>query len=1143
MGSSLGDEILKNNSGSNIGVRELLLSGTQALVQATLIQKERDEFLGLNTAGYITGYRGSPLGSVDKEFNKSNSFLAEKSIFFHEALNEDLAATALWGSQQSNLNGEGKHDGVFGLWYGKGPGVDRSGDALRHANLAGTSKFGGVVMVMGDDHTGESSTTLHQSDYGLIDSMIPIFSPSGVQEIIDYSVYGWSLSRFAGVWVGLKCIKDTVEVREIVNINSTNILINKDTTQKFSGKFGIRLNDTPFEQEERIHNQKLPAVKYFVRKNNIDKGLFKNEKSTIGIVSAGKNWLDLMSSLAILGLNENKCKELGITCYKIGVIWPLEDQNFKTWAKNLKTIIIIEEKRKILEDQIKNILFNENKRPNVYGEFDENGNKLFPSSYSLNPNQIVKVISSFVYKTTNHKLRKINPSEGKDNSLVQSKINYDPRKPYFCAGCPHNSSTVIPEGSRAYAGIGCHYMVQWMDRSTVGYTHMGGEGANWIGEAQFSKRDHIFQNIGDGTYNHSGLQAIRAAIAAGVNITYKILFNDAVAMTGGQKNDGSLDPLKIIRELNAFGVKKIVGVYDPKEEIDFKSYKNLVELKPREQLLDVQKALQKIKGVSAIVYIQTCAAEKRRRRKLGTFPNPKETLYINPEVCEGCGDCGIQSNCVAILPLETRLGRKRYIDQSSCNKDFSCLGGFCPSFVSLEIGNLKKEKSLNLKFKEIPEPKINFEYESTYNIVFTGIGGTGIVTMGTILALAAKTEKKYVGIMEMAGLAQKGGEVHVHCKISNSSNKINSIRVDSGQANVIIGGDLVVTAAEKTLSLSNRFKTALICNSNELITGDFTRNPQLQIKSNNMKLSLISNFKKKSTWFINSTEIAKSNLDNTIYSNLVLLGYAFQAGLIPLKLQSIFSAIKFNSKKYMMNLNAFNLGRKCYIDNLNKNISTNDVRTEEQKVQNADTFQFRKSRLEDFGGSHIVNKFVKKVNKSLEIDKTLGKAVSDGYFNVLYNKDEYEVARLHVKYLKENLDLNFKNYKNLNFFLAPPILNFIKVNGRPKKFKFGGWIYIVFYLLMFLKPLRNSIFDIFSLSKERKMERQLLVSYEKDLEFIFKNFNNENKDLLIEIARLPSKVLGFGPVKIKSIDDHYTHRNNIYNKLSKLNNLNLNAAE
>lgn len=1139
----MGDEILKNNSSSNIGVNELLLSGTQALVQATLIQKERDDFLGLNTAGYVTGYRGSPLGAVDQEFNNSNSILKEKSIFFKEALNEDLAATALWGCQQSNLNGEGKHEGVFGLWYGKGPGVDRSGDALRHANLAGTSKFGGVVMVMGDDHTGESSTTLHQSDYGLIDSMIPIFSPSGVQEIIDYSIFGWSMSRFAGVWAGLKCIKDTVEVREIVNISTNNILINKDTNEKFSGKFGIRLNDTPFEQEERIHNQKLPAVKFFVRKNNINKGLFKCQKSTIGIVSAGKNWLDLMSSLAMLGLNENKCKELGITCYKVGVIWPLEDQNFKTWAKNLKTIIIIEEKRKILEDQIKNILFNENKRPYVYGEFDENGNKLFPSSYSLNPNQIVKVISSFVYKSTNQKLSNSFSSEEIENSFIQSKINYDPRKPYFCAGCPHNSSTIIPDGSRAYAGIGCHYMVQWMDRSTVGYTHMGGEGANWIGEAQFSRRDHIFQNIGDGTYNHSGLQAIRAAIAAGVNITYKILFNDAVAMTGGQKNDGSLNPLKIIKELNAFGVKKIVGVYDPKEEIDFKSYRNLVELKPREQLLAVQKTLQKIKGVSAIVYIQTCAAEKRRRRKLGTFPNTKETLFINPEVCEGCGDCGIQSNCVAILPLETKFGRKRYIDQSSCNKDFSCLGGFCPSFVSLEPGNLKKENSLNIQFKEIPEPKTNFDYDSTYNIVFTGIGGTGVVTMGTILALAAKTEQKYVGIMEMAGLAQKGGEVHVHCKISNSSKRINSIRVDSGQANVVIGGDLVVTAAEKTLILSNRFKTALICNSNELITGDFTRNPQLQLNSNNMKLSLKSNFDNKSTWFINSTKIAKSNLGNTIYSNLILLGYAFQAGLIPLKLQSFLSAIKINSKKYEMNLNAFELGRQCYVDNLNKNSISNDVNFEEQKIQKCDSFQLRKSRLNDFGGSKFVKKFTKTVKQSNEIDKTLGKAVSDGYFNVLYNKDEYEVARLHVKYLKENLDLNFKNYKNLNFFLAPPILNFIKLNGRPKKFKFGDWIYLIFYLLIFFKPLRNTIFDIFGFSKERKMERQLLLSYEKDLEFIFRNFNNENKSLLVEIARLPSKILGFGPVKIKSIDNHYKDRKKLYDKLSKLNNFNLSAAE
>ncbi len=1138
----MGEKILKNDAGSNAGINEQLISGTQALVQATLIQKERDDFLGFRTAGYVTGYRGSPLGSVDQEFNKTNNVLKENSIFFHEALNEDLAATALWGTQQSNLNGEGKYDGVFGLWYGKGPGVDRSGDALRHANLAGTSKLGGVVMVMGDDHTGESSTTLHQSDYGLIDSMIPIFSPSGVQEIIDYSIYGWSLSRYAGVWAGLKCIKDTVEVKEIVNISPANILIHEDTNEKFSGKFCIKLNDTPYEQEERIHNQKLPAVKYFVRKNKIDKELFKNQKSTIGIVSAGKNWLDLMSSLAMLGLDENRCKELGITCYKVGVIWPLEDQNFKIWAKNLKTIIIVEEKRKILEDQIKNILFNEHNRPNVYGEFDEKGDKLFPSSYALNPNQIIKVISEVVHKVTNRKISKIFPSENIAEDFLKSKLNYDPRKPYFCAGCPHNSSTIIPDGSRAYAGIGCHYMVQWMDRSTVGYTHMGGEGANWIGEAQFSKRDHIFQNIGDGTYNHSGLQAIRASVAAKINITYKILFNDAVAMTGGQKNDGDLDPLKIINELNAFGVKKIIGVYDPKENIDLKTYKKHVELQPREQLLSVQNRLQKIKGVSAIVYIQTCAAEKRRRRKLGTFPNTKETLFINPEVCEGCGDCGIQSNCVAILPLETQLGRKRYIDQSSCNKDFSCLNGFCPSFVSLETSLIKNENPSIKESNNIPEPKINFKIENTYNIVFAGIGGTGVVTMGTILALAAKEEKKYVGIMEMAGLAQKGGEVHVHCKIADTSKEINSIRVDDGQANVVIGGDLVVTASTKTINLANKFNTALICNDNELVTGDFTRNPQFKIKSSNMKKSLISNFNKNSTWFLNSTEFSKLNLGNTIYSNLVLFGYAFQAGFIPLKFKSICSAIETNSKKSEMNLNAFNLGRNLYIND-ESTAKNQRSKIKDKKSQYEDPFTFRHQRLKDYAGSKYANKFKIKVNQYIKLDKELGKAVSEGYFNVLYNKDEIEVARLHVKYLKENLDLNFQKYKNIKFFLAPPILSFIKINGRPKKFKFGSWTYFIFYLLIFLKPFRNSIVDIFSFSKERKMEIELLKSYENDLIYISNNFNQQNKKILIEIARLPTKVLGFGPIKVKSIDNHYLQREILYSKLKGFNKIKLAAAE
>ncbi len=1129
--------MIEKRSDSN-GVDEALLSGTQALVTACVIQRQRDKQLGLDTAGYVTGYRGSPLGAVDQEFTKAKVTLGQNAILFQEALNEDLAATALWGTQQSNLHGEGSHAGVFGLWYGKGPGVDRSGDVLRHANLAGTSPIGGVVMAMGDDHTGESSTTLHQSDYGLIDAMIPIFSPSGVQEIIDYAILGWSLSRYAGVWAGLKCIKDTVEIKEIVDKSPQRIRINNAFGMGTSGDLSIRLGDTPLQQEERLHNLKVPAVKLFVRENKIDKIFFKQKSARIGILSAGKNWLDLLSALDLLGLDAKKCEALGITCYKVGVVWPVEESNLRGWAKELDVILVIEEKRKLLEGQVKNILFNTTNHAKVIGEYDQNGSLLFQTSFSLNPVQIAKGIASLIKHSIGSdsmtkKMSELDPSR---NTLKNSL--YQPRQPYFCAGCPHNSSTIIPSGSRAYAGIGCHYMVQWMDRATEGYTHMGGEGANWIGEAAFSNRAHIFQNIGDGTYNHSGLMAIRAAVAADVNITYKILFNDAVAMTGGQRNDGALDPLRIIRELQAFGVKEVIGIYDPKEELDLIAYKKLVEIKPRDQLLKVQSRLEKIKGVTAIVYIQTCAAEKRRRRKRGILPEPNDRLFINPEVCEGCGDCGIQSNCVAILPLETNLGKKRSIDQSSCNKDFSCVNGFCPSFITVEGGSLSTSENGSEDFMSLPEPSpVNLDGEP-YNIVITGIGGTGVVTVGTILALAAKAENKYVGIMDMAGLAQKGGEVHVHCKISKDRGDIAAIRVADGQADLILGGDLLVTASQKALDLAKNDRTRVVCNLNELITADFTRNPDLKFNTDSMKLSIISKTKRDCAWFIDSTNLSKSHLGNSIFSNIVLLGFAFQASLIPLKSTALEVAFGKNKASADENIRAFNIGRRIFLtDHTDREKERSDKFLEDKSITSLVSrgdFLTRSNRLRDYGGNVLCKKYEEKVSKAFSLDEELGKAVMVAYFNVLYRKDEYEVARLHLRYLRSSLKTTFSRYKRLKFHLSPPLLSFIKQNGRPKKYAFGEWILILFKLLTFLRPLRDSKFDLFGMSKERRLEKKLINDYEKDLLFIFSNFNHNSQEVLTEIAKNPSTVRGFGPIKEKTIIKAYTLRSELFSKYEKM---------
>ena len=813
--------------------RHVLLNGTQALVRLMLMQKVRDTAAGLNTAGYVTGYRGSPLGAVDMQMNKAAKPLAENDITFQWGLNEDLAATALWGAQQAELRGEGKFDGVFGLWYGKGPGVDRSGDVVRHANMAGTSALGGVLMAMGDDHTGESSTVLHQSEWALMDAYMPIVSPAGVQEILDYGIYCYALSRFCGLWVGLKTMKDTVEATSVVDGRPDRMQLVTPEFPMPEGGLNIRLVDTPHLQEERVIDHKRFAAEAFARANRIDKRMWGKPGAKIGFVAAGKNWLDLVHAMSLLNISEDDAERLGITTYKIGQTFPLDMTSFNEWAEGLDLIVVVEEKRKLIEVQIKEAIFDERRGRRVYGWYKGGAggmhrDELFPTRGALDPIMIAEKLGGILIEegrdTDAIKAGMQNLSDARRNDNAE---DIAARLPYFCSGCPHNTSTKVPEGSRAYAGIGCHYMAQWMDRSTTGFTHMGGEGANWIGEAPFSNTNHVFQNLGDGTYNHSGVQAIRAAIAAKTNITYKILYNDAVAMTGGQHNEGDLDAPRIAQELKAMGIKRVAIVYDEKEEPARDGFPKNLEWHERADMDKVQKEFREIEGVSAIIYIQTCAAEKRRRRKRGQFPDPDKRVFINTDVCEGCGDCGVQSNCVSIVPKETELGRKRMIDQSSCNKDFSCLKGFCPSFVTLEGAKVKKEATTELKLPDLPDPDLP-AINGTHNVVITGVGGTGVVTIGAVLAQAAQIDGKGAGMMEMAGLAQKGGAVHIHCRIAERPEDISAIRVATGEAHALIGGDLVVSAGPKTLGLTKSGQTGAVVNSHEIITGDFTRDTEFR---------------------------------------------------------------------------------------------------------------------------------------------------------------------------------------------------------------------------------------------------------------------------------------------------------------------------
>ncbi len=1088
----------------------ILMNGTQALVRLMLMQKARDRAVGLNTAGYVTGYRGSPLGSVDLQMNKAKKDLDAADVVFNEGLNEDLAATALWGSQQAELRGEGKFDGVFGLWYGKGPGVDRSGDVMRHANMAGTSPHGGVIMAMGDDHTGESSTTLHQSDWAMVDAYMPVLSPAGVQEILDYGLYGYALSRFTGMWVGLKVMKDTIEVTSVVDGSPDRAEFVTPDFKMPEGGLNIRLVDTPVAQEARMIDYKRFAAEAFARANKIDKRVWGKPGAKIGFVAAGKNWLDLMHAMHLLGIDRDEAERLGITTYKVGQVWPLDMKSFHDWAEGLELIVVVEEKRKLIEVQVKEALFDDQHR-RVYG-WMKDGKELFPTRYALSPTHIAKCVGKVLIEegrgTDGIKagLQVIEDTEKADNAPEIAS-----RLPYFCSGCPHNTSTRLPKGARAYAGIGCHYMVQWMDRDTIGFTQMGGEGANWIGEAPFSKRDHVFQNLGDGTYNHSGIQAIRAALAAGTTITYKILFNDAVAMTGGQKNEGGLTADRIAREVKAMGVDHLAIVYDEKEDIDFSKFPRDAATHPRSELLSVEDKFSKISGVSVIVYVQTCAAEKRRRRKRGQFPDPDKRVFINTDICEGCGDCGVQSNCVSIVPVETELGRKRAIDQSSCNKDFSCLQGFCPSFVTVQGARIRKSATVDVDVGDLPDPELP-RINGTHNVVITGVGGTGVVTIGAVLAMAAHLDQKGAGMMEMAGLAQKGGAVHIHCRLANRPEDISAIRVATGECDALIGGDLVVSAGSKTLGLMKTGRTGGVVNSHEIITGDFTRNTEFKLPMEQLGLSLQARLGDRLAMF-DASDLAKTVMGDSIFSNMMMLGAAWQQGLLPLTRDAIFQAIELNGAAVDGNKRAFEIGRWAVLNPAEvEKMLTPNVTELPRSLE--DRIAFRADHLVRYQSGRLARRYRKRVDAIG--DPRLKEAVAKGYHKVLAFKDEYEVARL-MQETEAKVRAEFDGDLKLTYLMAPPVLSRTGPDGRPKKREFGSWIVGALSILPRLKALRGTPFDPFGWSAERRMERDLIRRYEADMAEILRDPRDETMDAAIALAELPLQIRGFGPVKV---DNH-----------------------
>lgn len=1095
----------------------VMLNGTQALVRLMMMQKARDKAAGLNTAGLVTGYRGSPLGAVDMQMQRAEKHLTGSDVTFQYGLNEDLAVTALWGAQQAEIRGEGKYDGVFGLWYGKGPGVDRSGDAFRHANMAGSSTHGGVLVAMGDDHTGESSTVLHQSEWSLLDCYLPIVSPAGVQEILDYGIYGYELSRFSGLWVGLKTMKDTIEVTSVVDGDPDRIQIKRPEFDMPEGGLNIRLADDRFQQEDRIIDYKRFAAEAFSHANKMDKRVWGKPGAKIGFVAAGKNWLDLVHAMSLLNIDETMAERLGITTYKVGQTWPMDVRGFNAWAEGLDLIVVVEEKRKLIEVQIKEAIFDDRRGRRVYGWYkggvgEANREELFPTKYALDPIMIAEKLGGILIE------------EGRDTEAVKAGLaalddakradnaeEIAARLPYFCSGCPHNSSTKLPDGSRAYAGIGCHFMVQWMDRETTGFTHMGAEGANWIGEAPFSNRTHVFQNLGDGTYNHSGVQAIRAALAEGTNITYKILYNDAVAMTGGQQAEGGLTAQQIAHELKAMGMKTIAVVYDDKEDVDAKLFPAGMRMHERAELMDVQKEFEKVEGVSAILYIQTCAAEKRRRRKRGQFPDPDQRVFINPDVCEGCGDCGIQSNCVSIVPKETELGRKRAIDQSSCNKDFSCVNGFCPSFLTVEGAKIRKEATAELKLPDLPEPKLP-EIIGTHNVVITGVGGTGVVTIGAVLAQAAQIDGMGAGMMEMAGLAQKGGAVHIHCRLAKRPEDISAIRVATGEAHALIGGDLVVSAGAKTIGLMKTGQTGGVVNSHEIITGDFTRDTNFQLPTDRLQVALQARLQDGLALF-DASELARVTMGDSIFSNMMVFGAAWQQGLIPVSHAAITEAITLNGAAVERNLRAFEIGRWAVVDPVEAAKIAKPANVVQLPKSLDEIITFRSDQLVAYQGAGLAKRYVKFLEGIT--DKPLKEAVAKGYHKLLAYKDEYEVARLLLS-SQEKLAAEFEGDLKVSYNLAPPVFGGKLVNGRPQKRKFGPAMTPWLRLLAKMKPLRNTPLDVFGYTAERKMERALIKQYERDMKEWLPKAGEVDPEALIALAELPLQIRGFGPVKLES---------------------------
>lgn len=1099
------------------------MTGSQAIARLPLLRRWADEEKGLNTAGFISGYRGSPLARVDQTLWSAERILGDNHIRFTPGVNEELGATAVWGSQLSTLYEGHNYDGVFGLWYGKGPGLDRSIDCLKHAHACGTDKNGGYLAVVGDDHGCVSSTLGHQSEQALASADIPTLYPSSIEEYLEYGLLGWDMSRYSGGIVALKCVAEIVESSASVNLKKYKQP--SFPKQKTADNLNAQTNDNRYAQEKRLEQKRL-AVKAFTKANKIDKPIWHKGKANLGIVTAGKSYLDVMTTLYELGIGEKEAEKLGIHVYKVGVVWPLEESGIEAFCKGKDNILIIEEKRPTLEDQIKRILYDAKIHVPVSGKDSLKGDEQFPVHGELNTSMMAKAIYEHLPLNARGDIIKdrIKCIQNKQKE-VEKHQDKSLRLPYYCAGCPHNTSTKVPEGSRGLAGIGCHFMVMWMNRNTDVFSQMGGEGVQWLGQAPFTEEKHVFANLGDGTYEHSGILAIRAAVASGVNITYKILYNDAVAMTGGQPVEGSLKVQDIAWQLYGERVRKIYIVSD-----DIKKYRSSTQPLPqtikiahRDTLPTIEKELQNTAGTTVIIYDQTCAAEKRRRRKRGLLDDPSKRIFINDDVCEGCGDCSVQSNCVAIEPKETELGRKRKINQSSCNKDYSCLKGFCPSFVTVYGGEIRKtriaEEKLNSLAKALPKAK-TANIAHTYDIAVTGIGGTGVMTIGAILGMAAHIEGKGSTVLDQTGLSQKNGAVSSHIKVAKNTKDIQAIRISTASANLLLGCDNVTSATSDTLKYLNKNKTYSVINNYYVATAGFTLDTDSPSHVKDIEKDIQQALDPQKTDSINATWIATKLLGDAISTNMFILGFAIQKGYIPLELESIEQAIELNGVAVDMNKQAITWGRlMAHDENIVMDIIHNQIEADLDtplSKTTEDIINTRHGLLCDYQNKNYAKKYLDLMEQvQSKNDKSLTESVAKNLYKVMAYKDEYEVARLYSSgTFKQKLKRQFSGKVKLEFNLAPPIfLPFKDALGRPKKYKLGSWVFILLKILSHMKELRGTKFDIFSYSQDRKLERQIRDEYITTLKLCLEKWNAQNKDVILKLLNLPETIKGYGPVK------------------------------